>query len=178
MKKPQGASRRIDLTCKGCGHADSDHATGATEPKKAIRCPKCGSGNLVMDGKDWSNDGAVVVKAPKAPKMLKEKRVANPLLKQERVGNLQTSPWYPSDKVYKENGVPHRVDGPAIITAQGEFWAKHGVRHRIGGPAVTYKWGDKLWVQDGKLHRTDGPAVETASGVREWYLKGKKVAPF
>lgn len=177
MKKPQGAARRIDLTCKGCGHTDKEHAPGATEPKKAIRCPKCGSGNLIMDGKEWSNDGTVIVKAAKVPRE-KKTSTGTPKMVKEKVGDIQSTPWFPTDKVYKENGVPHRLDGPAIITAQGEFWAKHGIRHRVGGPAVVYKWGDKLWVQDGKLHRTDGPAVECANGLKEWYIKGKKVAPF
>jgi hypothetical protein len=39
--------------------------------------------------------------------------------------------------VYKdENGEFHRLDGPAIISKNGQSWFKHGKRHRLDGPAI------------------------------------------
>ena len=44
------------------------------------------------------------------------------------------------------DGIPHRVDGPAIEKPDGtkEWWC-NGKRHRIGGPAVVYADGAMCW---------------------------------
>ena len=48
-----------------------------------------------------------------------------------------------------ENGLHHRIDGPAVIYDNGdESWYVHGVRHRIDGPALTWH-GNDGWFIDG-----------------------------
>ena len=43
-------------------------------------------------------------------------------------------------------GEPHRLDGPAIIFADGEeHWYQNGLRHRVDGPAVVYPNSQKFW---------------------------------
>jgi hypothetical protein len=80
-----------------------------------------------------------------------------------------TKRWY-------QDGVQHRVDGPAIEYADGTYrWYLNGVRHREDGPAVEYLSGYKAWWHTGKRHRTDGPAVEYIDGDKEsneWWLNG------
>ena len=51
-------------------------------------------------------------------------------------------------------GEPHRLDGPAIIFADGEeHWYQNGKRHRIDGPAITFASGVCFWYLDG-IHYT------------------------
>jgi hypothetical protein len=90
--------------------------------------------------------------------------------------------WY-------QNGLLHRIDGPAYIYANGEKWYRNGKLHRddgpafdnvsstrwyqddqlhrIGGPAVVKKDGS-WWYQNDQLHRDDGPAIINKNGER-WY---------
>lgn len=52
---------------------------------------------------------------------------------------------------YRLDGKLHRLNGPAVISAQGdEHWYENGVRHRIGGPAVTTRNGAEQWWVYGK----------------------------
>lgn len=75
--------------------------------------------------------------------------------------------WYVNDKC-------HRTDGPAIVRANGsKVWRIDGKRHRTDGPAIQGYNGDKMWYVDDQLHRTDGPAVEYANGICDWYMNGK-----
>jgi hypothetical protein len=70
----------------------------------------------------------------------------------------------------------HRADGPAVEWQSGvQEWYWHGVPHRMDGPAVI-KPGLKRWYRNGKLHREDGPAVEE-QGREEWYRNGRKMTP-
>jgi len=48
-----------------------------------------------------------------------------------------------------DQGRPHRLDGPAIISAAGtRYWFRHGVLHRRRGPAVEYVNGEKeYWLK-------------------------------
>ena len=51
-------------------------------------------------------------------------------------------------------------------------WWQNGLRHRLDGPAVERPDGYKAWYQNGKRHRLDGPAIEWASGSKFWYFFG------
>ena len=67
--------------------------------------------------------------------------------------------------IHKQNGLPHRIDGPAVIHCDGtKMWYQAGVKHREKGPAVVYPDGTKEWWIAGCLHREDGPAIEYADG--------------
>lgn len=83
-------------------------------------------------------------------------------------------PWYdiyPSDTItiHTLGGVPHCVDGPAIITQDRIEYRLQGKLHRLDGPAVETNKGDKFYYLNGMLHRIDGAAVEAADGHREYY---------
>ena len=75
----------------------------------------------------------------------------------------------------KGTEVPHREDGPAIISNNGkkEWWI-NGKRHREDGPAVEWPDGSKCWYVNGKSHREDGPAADMSSGTKEWYIHGMR----
>ena len=78
--------------------------------------------------------------------------------------------WYLDGKL-------HRVDGPAIIRANGyKEWYLDGKRHRVNGPAITWVNGTEFWYLDGKRHRVDGPAITYPDGTKYWYLDGKKLS--
>jgi hypothetical protein len=51
-----------------------------------------------------------------------------------------------------------------------EIWHENGVLHRIDGPALIDSNGTKQWFLQGKLHRTDGPAIEYSNGEKEWWI--------
>lgn len=63
--------------------------------------------------------------------------------------------WKDGSKIWYENGLPHRLDAPAID------WAD----------------GGEEWYYGGALHRTEGPAVTFADGRKEWWANGVKVYP-
>jgi hypothetical protein len=52
-------------------------------------------------------------------------------------------------------------------------WYLHGLHHRMDGPAIESANGNKIWFYRGHRHRIDGPAVEWADGDKYWYLHGK-----
>lgn len=80
-----------------------------------------------------------------------------------------------TEKAYRQNGLLHRIDGPAVILKDGSAcWYSNGVKHRIKGPAVELADGSKYWYFNGVLHREDGPAIEYHDGTKYWYLHGKK----
>lgn len=58
-------------------------------------------------------------------------------------------------------GEYHRVDGPAIVSADGkQEWYLNGRRHREGGPSLIESGGTTTyWHRHGKCHREDGPAI-------------------
>ena len=76
------------------------------------------------------------------------------------------------DKRWYQNGKLHRLDGPAIEYANGDYkvWYRNDNYHRLDGPAIEYANGDKYWCRNGKLHRDDGPAIEYANGIKRWYI--------
>jgi hypothetical protein len=75
---------------------------------------------------------------------------------------------------WRENGVLHRYDGPAIIRPDGtQEWWRDGKLDREDGPAVIYPDGTQEWWRRGKRHRTaNGPSVIRADGTQEWWFEG------
>lgn len=70
------------------------------------------------------------------------------------------------DVVYRHEGRPHRLDGPAVITATGfQGWFRYGRPHREDGPAELWPDGTRRWLRNGLLDRADGPAVEVGNGL-------------
>ena len=77
------------------------------------------------------------------------------------------------DKRWRNNeGLLHRVDGPAVEYANGgkKVWYLRGKKHRLDGPAIEWSDGTKHWIVNGQLHRLDGPAIEWADGDERWYI--------
>lgn len=54
-------------------------------------------------------------------------------------------------------------------------WFENGVLHRLDGPAIECLNGYKEWRVNGRRHRLDGPAVEYAYGGKQRYVNGKAV---
>ena len=79
-------------------------------------------------------------------------------------------------KEYWVEGKLHRLDGPAIELCDGgrEYWVK-GKRHRLDGPAIEYADGTKYYYVEDKLHRLDGPAVEYPFGYKQYWVNGVDV---
>jgi len=65
-------------------------------------------------------------------------------------------------------------DNPAVTTIGTKQWYKEGKRHRLDGPAIISANRYKYWYQNGKQHRLDGPAVEIDE-YKLWYYKGKLI---
>lgn len=55
---------------------------------------------------------------------------------------------------------------------------RNGVPHRNDGPAAESCNGDKQWFFHGKRHRIDGPAIEHSYGGKEWWVHGIRTAVF
>lgn len=59
---------------------------------------------------------------------------------------------------WREDGQPHRIDGPAIVRLTG------------------YKHEE--WIQNGEYHRVDGPAVSGANAKSPyiwWWVRGERL---
>lgn len=69
--------------------------------------------------------------------------------------------------IYMENGVLHRVDGPAISSPTHQEWFQNGQRYREDGATITYK----------KHPAPRGDVFVAANGERicEWYQEGKLI---
>lgn len=77
-------------------------------------------------------------------------------------------------KIWKLNGLYHRVDGPAIEYADGtKMWYQSDIIHRVGAPAIEWANGTKMWFQNGMCHCIDRPAIERADRTKEWWLNGE-----
>lgn len=77
--------------------------------------------------------------------------------------------------VHTLNGKYHRLDGPAVIFADGsQWWYLNGKVNREDGPAVIYSNGAQHWYLNDKLHREGGPAILYADGSQSWWLNGKR----
>ena len=75
-----------------------------------------------------------------------------------------------------EKGQLHRLDGPAVIWADGtkEWWV-NGLRHRLDGPAYIGPDGFQAWFQNNKKHRLDGPAIISPDGREKWLINDKQI---
>ena len=95
----------------------------------------------------------------------------------DSVRNLQKETHDDGSVIYTHNGLPHRNDGPAIITADGsQHWYRNGERHRENGPAIEFADGSRHWYQNDALHRARGAAIEEPDGTRHWYHHGQVIA--
>lgn len=97
--------------------------------------------------------------------------------------------------VWQLNDLPHRRDGPAVITSKGiRRWFLHGILHRDPdkdgyiGPAIEHPNGTQYYYWYGKLHRWPEiiniisknqtssykslPSVILPNGTREYYFHG------
>jgi len=61
-------------------------------------------------------------------------------------------------------------DGHYIDRHSRKVWVQNGVHHRLDGPAVIWSNGTKEWFQNGNRHREDGPAIMEQDGSQEYYL--------
>lgn len=97
-------------------------------------------------------------------------------LPEEREHEENLSSFYANEseiKKWHSNGVLHRIDGPAVVEADGsEEWWQNGKLHRVDGPAVTHANGTQKWYLNGKPHRLDGPAIIHADGQEQWFVHG------
>jgi hypothetical protein len=54
------------------------------------------------------------------------------------------------------------------------FGARNAVEHRLNGPAIIRANGDQLWYKMGLIHRDgDLPAVDLVNGTKKWFVDGK-----
>jgi len=51
-------------------------------------------------------------------------------------------------------------------------WREDGLLHRPDGPAVIWPDGYVVWLLNGQFHRPDGPALFFPEGREEWWLNG------
>jgi len=68
------------------------------------------------------------------------------------------------------------MSNPVIDEGGNKHWYQNGIRHRVDGPALEFANGSKYWYQNGKQHRVDGPAIEFSDGSKYWYADGKSVS--
>ena len=58
---------------------------------------------------------------------------------------------------------------------EDKIWYQNGLKHRLDGPAMEWYNGDKEWYQNDLRHRLDGPAMEWYNGDKSWYYEGKEI---
>ncbi len=79
---------------------------------------------------------------------------------------------------YKEGGLLHREEGPALIRDNGDMlWFLNGICQRDFGPAFITSDGTCCWYKDGDLHRESGPALIYPDGSYKFYLEGISYEP-
>ncbi len=77
------------------------------------------------------------------------------------------------DVAHVDNGVFHRIDGPAIVYSNGGYvWCTYGTFTRTNGPAVCLANGEEWWYYNGIPHRIGGPAHTQKCGNVEYYIMG------
>ena len=59
-----------------------------------------------------------------------------------------------------------------------KWWYRDGLPYRVNGPAVITLAGKQCWYYDGKRHRTDGPALTYANGRVEYWINGNQVSEY
>jgi len=58
-----------------------------------------------------------------------------------------------------------------IVSNYKTEWRQNGLLHREDGPAIEWADGGKSWWLNGKRHREDGPAMDL-SNHKEWWING------
>jgi hypothetical protein len=80
------------------------------------------------------------------------------------------------DQEWMVRGKYHRIDGPAVIRADGtQAWCVNGLLHRTDGPAFISPDGDQSWYTNGEFHRVDGPAIIWHNGDQDWIVRGEDI---
>jgi hypothetical protein len=75
-----------------------------------------------------------------------------------------TQEWWRYGRLHREN------DEPAVIGANGrQIWYQNGWHHRVDGPAIVCPSGYTAWFRNGRLHRESGPAITRADGTQDWW---------
>lgn len=91
------------------------------------------------------------------------------------IDSFKTIDTFGTIRWYKNGGILHRVDGPAVEYPDDyREWYLCGKLHRVGGPAIesTYR---KVYYINGKCHRLDGPALINSKYGDEWYYNDKLI---
>ena len=78
--------------------------------------------------------------------------------------------WYKNGKLHRDGGIASHDD-------EGDGWYKDGELHRLGGPAFEGSDGCRVWYVNGERHREDGPAIITPEGYKQWELDGRQIGP-
>jgi hypothetical protein len=76
-------------------------------------------------------------------------------------------------KLKLKETLPPGFTGIVEISNGTKFWLVNGLPHRLDGPAVELVSGEQNWYKEEKLHRLDGPAVIYPDGSKEFWIEGK-----
>jgi len=69
-----------------------------------------------------------------------------------------------------------KYDYPVIDEYGNKRWYnENGLKHRLDGPAIFYPDGTQFYYQNGKRHRLDGPAIIYNDGTEEFWEYGKRI---
>lgn len=71
-----------------------------------------------------------------------------------------------------KDGEDWKVFTGIIEYSDSKQWYENGLRHRIDGPA-DIRSGEEIWYYEGKRHRTSGPAIIRGNS-KEYWLFGQK----
>lgn len=83
------------------------------------------------------------------------------------------------DIAWFEDGLHHRIDGPAIMSKDLESWYFQGKSHRTDGPAFVHKshngaFLQRIWSQHGERYREGDLPTEENRHTKMWHnRKGK-----
>ena len=75
---------------------------------------------------------------------------------------------------WRKKPVVSNIDRPEF-GADTKEWRSDGKLHRIDGPAVIWANGTQEWFIDGLRHRTNGPAMIWDDGKQGWFVNGKNI---
>lgn len=87
-----------------------------------------------------------------------------------------------NNQYWYQNNQLHREGGPAVIDKEHQVWWVNGMRHREDGPA--FLWLEQqgsdcikeIWCKKDLYHREDGPARIYWNGTVEYWLHGKQLS--
>jgi hypothetical protein len=65
-------------------------------------------------------------------------------------------------------------DKPGVWT-DGRGWPESRRLHRVDGPAIVWADGTQEWWVEGQLHRVDGPAIIYADGDQVWCSRSARL---